>query len=31
MGGQASYHEEFKAIGVLLLPRAATGVPLVAV
>ena len=28
MGGQASYHEESKAIGSLLLPYAATGVSL---
>jgi len=31
MGGQASYHKKFKAIGAFLLPRAATGVSLVAV
>jgi len=31
MGRQASYHEEIKAIGAFLLPRAATGVSLVAV
>src|SRR5215813_9162714 len=30
MGRQASYHEACKAIGALLLPRAATGVSLVA-
>jgi len=30
MGGQASYYEEFKAIGAFLLPRAATGVSLLA-
>ena len=31
MGGQALYHEEFKAIGAFLLPRAATVMSLVAV
>jgi hypothetical protein len=31
MGGQASYHKEFKAIGAFLLPCAAIGVSLVAV
>src|SRR5262252_1235897 len=31
LGGQASYHEAYKAIGAFLLPRAATRVSLVAV